>query len=250
MAGEKTPISHLEQLALDNMEKLRLNPYPGRGIIMGLNDQGDQAIQIYWVMGRSENSRNRVLVQDGEIVRTEPFDASKVKDPRLIIYTAMRAVKGKHLVSNGDQTDTVAEVIKNGGIFEGGLAERIYEPDAPNFTPRITGEYSPLSRPGAPFTLSIIRKDPSSDNVIRPFMHYKSEKGKGECIHTYKGDGNPLPAFDSDRSYAVNLNGSVEEIAKTYWELLNAENRVALAVKGIDVKTGKTSYSIINQLSK
>lgn len=247
MVGETLPKPHVEQFAASNMEQLRSNPYPGRGIVMGFNKKGDQAIQVYWVMGRSENSRNRVLVQKGDVVKTEPFDASKVKDPTLIIYTAMRVVDGKHIVSNGDQTDSVAQVIENGGTFKKGLEERTYEPDAPNFTARITGEYSRDSV--QPFSLSIIRKDPSgTPDPIRKLQSYIPEKGIGQCIHTYKGDGNPLPSFDSD-PYPVILEGSVDQIAQTYWNLLNAENRVALAVKGINTTTGEVSYSIINQLA-
>src|SRR3989338_1020852 len=127
------------------MEKLRLNTYPGRDIVMGFNKQVDQAIQIYWVMGRSENSRNRILVQEGNVVKTKPFDASKVKDPTLIIYTAMKEVRGGHLVSNGDQTDSIAQIIEKGGTFGEGLRDRPSEPAAPTFPPRLTGESSSAS---------------------------------------------------------------------------------------------------------
>lgn len=246
MAREASPKSPIEQIAAFNMEELRLNPYPGRGIVMGFNQEGDQAIQVYWVMGRSDNSRNRVLVRQGDVVKTEPFDISKVKDPTLIIYVAMRVVDGRHLVSNGDQTDSVAEVIKNGGTFEEGLRARTYEPDTPNFTPRITGEYFPASR--LPFSISIIRKNPSGDpDPIRTLQSYGPERGIGRCIHTYRGDGNPLPSFDLD-PYPVILRGSVNQIAQTYWNLLNPGNRVALIVKGISTTTGEVSFSIINQL--
>ena len=246
MTREKSPKSDLEQLAISSMEKLRLNTYPGRGIVMGFNKQGDQAIQIYWVMGRSENSRNRILVQEGNVVKTKPFDASKVKDPTLIIYTAMKEVRGGHLVSNGDQTDSIAQIIEKGGTFGEGLRERTYEPDAPNFTPRITGEYSSESE--SPFfILSIIRKDPFSDRPIHNLQLYKPESGTGKCIHTYEGDGNPLPSFKLD-PYLVTLEGSIDQIAQTFWDLLNAENRVALAVKGVDIRTGKVDSKIINQL--
>jgi IMP cyclohydrolase len=249
MATEKIQNLPIKEVAAINMEALNKNPYPGRGIVMGLNDQGDKAIQIYWVMGRSENSKNRILAQQGDIVRTEPFDQSKVVDPKLIIYTAMRTVDGKHLVSNGDQTDTVAEVIVKGSTFQGGLEERSYEPDRPNFTPRITGEYFSKFESDVPFALSVIRKDPRSYDPMHKIYRYRPENGMGYCIHTYNGDGSPLPSFDSD-PYPVILEGSVKEIAETYWKLLNAENKVALVVKGIDVKTGKVEHTIINKLSK
>jgi hypothetical protein len=238
--------STVEQMAVSNMELLRLNPYPGRGIVMGLDREGEQAIQVYWVMGRRYNSRNRVLVQEGDIVRTKPFDASKVEDPTLIIYTAMRVVGKSHLVSNGDQTDSVARVMENGGSFIEGLNQRTYEPDPPNFTPRITGEcvlgsYLPLS-------FSILRRNPNGDLApIHSYQSYLYKSGIGMCIHTYKGDGNPLPSFDG-YPYPVVLNGSVDQIAHTYWDLLNAENRVALVAKGINLATGAVDYSIINQL--
>lgn len=147
MVGELSPRSFTEQYAAHNMEeRLRANPYPGRGIVMGVNKERTHAIQVYWIMGRSENSRNRVLVvnpMEEDVVRTEPFDPTRVEDPSLIIYTAMREVEGVHLVSNGDQTDTVADAMKAGITFAAGLAQRTHEPDAPNYTPRITGEYSP-----------------------------------------------------------------------------------------------------------
>lgn len=246
MAGEKITRFPTEQFVSSNMELLRSNPYSGRGIIMGFNKEGDQAIQIYWVMGRSENSRNRFLVQREGIVRTVPFDVNKVKDPTLIIYTAMRTVGRDHLVSNGDQTDSVAQKIECGSSFEESLKEITYEPDKPNFTPRITGKYSPDSQ--LPFSLSLIRKNSASNpNSLRTLQSYLPEKGIGQCIHTYKGDDNPLPSFDSD-SYPVILEGSINQIAQTYWNLLNSENRVALVVKGIDTTNGKMCFSIINKL--
>lgn len=238
----------IEQHAVQNMEALRGNPYPGRGIVMGLNKQGDQAIQVYWVMGRSENSRNRVLARDGDTVRTEPFDASKVQDPSLIIYTAMRVVNGVHIVSNGDQTDSVADAIGAGETFEGALKQRTHEPDAPNFTPRITGEYIPNSN--LPFSLSIIGKDPSGGTEpVRSLYSFGHANGIGDVVHTYKGDGDPLPSFDG-KPYPVLLEGPVDEIAQTYWDLLNPDNRVSLVAKGISIKTGEVSFSIINKHTK
>lgn len=243
---EKLQEPPIEEIAASNMELLRTNSYPGRGIVMGINKEGNQAVQVYWIMGRSENSRNRILVREGDIVKTEPFDRSKVSDPSLIIYTAMRVVSEKHLVSNGNQTDSIAEVVQNGGTFEEGLLMITYEPDAPNFTPRISGEYSPGSE--NPFLFSLIRKDPSSATDPRRNLHLsKPRAGIGLCIHTYKGDGSPLPSFDS-APYPVILEGTIDQITQRYWSILDPQNKVALVVKGIDTTTGKISYSIINKL--
>lgn len=247
MLRETTPTSPTEQEILSNMEKLRANPYPGRGIVMGINKDGTQAVQVYWVMGRSENSRNRILVREGDLIKTKPFDDSKVQDPSLIIYTAMREVKGIHIVSNGDQTDTVAEAISEGLSFQEGLMQRAYEPDAPNFTPRITGIHFKNTRF---FTFSIIRRNPDgSSEPIRSLYRPEQIRGIGNCFHTYKGDGSPLPSFDGE-PYPVFLDGALDGIANTYWELLNQANRVALVAKSIDLSTGRTDYSIINQLNK
>lgn len=238
----RTPI---DVEAAENMETLRKNPYPGRGIVMGMSENGNHAIQIYWVMGRSENSRNRILVEENGVVRTEPFDASKVQDPNLIIYTAIREVQGIHLVSNGDQTDSVADVISYGGDFEHALTGRTYEPDAPNFTPRISAMYFNSAKP---FKFSSIRKNPDgSTEPIRDLHRPEPTNGIGYVIHTYKGDGDPLPSFDQ-APYPVPLTGSLEEIAATFWDALNAANRVALAAKSIDTRTGTVDFRIINQL--
>lgn len=229
------------------MEQLGRNPYPGRGIVMGLNEKGDQAIQVYWIMGRSENSRNRIFVEENGVVRTQAFDATKVEDPRLIIYTVMRKVEGIHLVSNGDQTDSIAQALENRWTFEEAVGVRDYEPDAPNFTPRITGAYSHDTE--NPFALSIIRRTSMKVQTppsVRILQTYVPENGIGRCVHTYQGDGKPLPSFDGS-FYPVLLKGSVDEIASTYWALLNPENKVALVAKGIHRTTGETEFSIINR---
>jgi IMP cyclohydrolase len=237
-------------LRQDNLKRLSENPYPGRGIVLGLNSRGDEAQQVYWVMGRSENSRNRVLVREGDVVSTAPYDASKVIDPSLIIYNAMRIAGNTHVVSNGDQTDTIVESLENGQHLWEALQTRTYEPDAPNYTPRISGliKKSPASR-YPHYDLSIIRRSEVTGEPQRIYSggsyDIQNEKGAGHCIHTYKGDGEPLPSF-TEPPYKVPLGETTDETAETYWKNLNKDNRVALVVKGIRLATGEVNYRIIN----
>jgi IMP cyclohydrolase len=236
----------IADIAAKNMAELQANPYPGRGIVIGENHLG-QFIQIYWVMGRSENSRNRVLVGEDDLIRTAPYDPSKVKDPSLIIYNAMKTVGNQHIVSNGAQTDTVAEYLVRGtGTFEDALATWSHEPDPPNNTPRISGLLDSTS--GA-FVLSKIVADPvdPSASVWTTYRYVSTRPGYGLCFHTYVGDGNPLPSFDRD-PYLVRLTGTPAEIASTYWRLLDEQNRVALVVKAIQRATSQVEYRIINRL--
>ncbi len=248
--GKERVISEAEvQL---NMEALRNNPYPGRGIVMGFNDTGELGIQVYWVMGRSENSRNRMLVRDGETVRTTPFDESKVKDPSLIIYNAMRVAKGLHIVSNGDQTDTIVQAIEEGEGNGWKLHTRKYEPDSPNYTPRISGILCPNPEGSSVLIFSKISKESvDSERAVHTWYSASSNalRGRGKCIHTYEGDGNPLPSFKGE-PYEVSLKGTIDDIAKTYWELLNEENKVSLVVKSVNLSTGAVDFRIANKLSK
>lgn len=244
-------------IAQANLEALAENPYPGRGIVQGLNEAGDTALQAYWVMGRSENSQNRILVQEDDIVRTEAFDESKVTDPSLIIYNAMDIVRDnftRHVVSNGDQTDTITEGLAQGKTFDAALKSREYEPDAPNYTPRISGvivPYNADNRPDARVAdtiLSVIRKDPSSDEALRVYSYSilgTRDAGTGKCVHTYLRDGSPLPSFDQD-PFEVPLGENVDDTAEALWTHLNEDNRVALVVKGIHLATNEASYRIIN----
>lgn len=237
----------IEQFAQINAEKLRANPYPGRGIVMGINQEGTQAIQVYWVMGRSQNSRNRVLVEEKGVIKTKPFIEDPGQDTSLIIYTAMREVNGVHVVSNGAQTDAVADALAHGGAPEDALAEWAYEPDAPNFTPRITGVLDVKNL--ASSRLSLIKKAAQTDETVRSTHYTRVEPGIGNMVTTYKGDGNPLPSFDTNPLH-VPLRGSVEEIGVDYWGMLNPENRVALAVKGIDLSSGQSQVVIFNALEQ
>lgn len=222
------------EIALQNMQALAENAYPGRGIVMGKSSAGD-FVQVYWLMGRSSNSRNRKFLADGGNVQTEPLDHSKVENPSLIIYRAMADSGFWHIVSNGNQTDTVYNYFNKGGQnLSYALADTSHEPDAPNFTPRITGLVHAL-RSTYEFSKIIRRPRVNQEGTFSARFYYgyaSVDKGYGLCLHTYNGDGNPLPSFDRD-PYLVSLEGGINDIAGTYWELLNKENRVALAVKTI-----------------
>jgi hypothetical protein len=245
-------------VAAANMVELAENPYPGRGIVLGLSQDGETALQAYWVMGRSENSRNRLLVEEDDVVRTAAYDESKVTDPSLIIYNAMRIFQAPeslaaHVVSNGDQTDTIVEGFEGGQAFATSLKTREYEPDEPNYTPRISGLVVPYRRPGpdglAEYGLSVISKaSADSDAPVHDYFRgalSDEDKGAGHCVHTYLGDGSPLPSFQGE-PFAVPVGEGINDTAEMFWEALNADNRVAIAVKGIRLATGDTSYRIIN----
>lgn len=254
MVGEGSPPRNLEREARENLERLRENPYPGRGIILGHSGQGD-IVQVYWLMGRSPNSRNRVLAQEGNIVKTDLFDRTNAGDTSLIIYNAMIVEKNVHIVSNGDQTDTIASFIGKNPLegFEEALHTRTFEPDDPNFTPRISGASYVFRTSDAIGVvsqalneLSIIRRS-QNGNPIRSFFRPKKILGIGHCIQTYKGDGNPLPAFDGE-PYPIPFSETIDEIADTYWGALDIDNKVSLAVKTIHTRTGEVDYRIRNKL--
>lgn len=242
-------------LAEEKLDELAENPYPGRGLLQGLNRMGDTALQAYWVMGRSENSRSRILVNEDDVVRTEAWDDSMVTDPSLIIYDAMRTLRDTHdvhIVSNGDQTNTIFGSLMNGQNFAVALKEREYEPDAPNYTPRISGIIVPYLRPSAGQLaergFSVIRRDKQSGRPIHGYFRNvleKSDRGFGQCVHTYTGDGDPLPAFDGE-PFEVPMGFGVDDTAEVFWDALNTDNRVALVVKGIHLATRSTEYRIIN----
>lgn len=225
-----------------NESALADNPYPGRGIVVGVNDSGTEYVQVYWLMGRSDNSRNRLFVIEDNIVKTRPFDASKVEDPSLIIYNAMREIGGNHIVTNGDQTDTIFEFINLNKSFEQALETREYEPDAPNYTPRI----SAILSPDKTIQISIIRR--VNETSQREFWQYDNiNDGQGYCIHTYLSDRTPLPSFDQ-APFQVKIPTDIEVIADKFWNLLNEENRVSLVVKTINKSNGEVNFHIINKL--
>lgn len=235
-----------KNIAEKNATNLRKNTYPGRGIVIGATQDGLKLAQIYWIMGRSENSRNRIFVEESGYVRTKAFDESKITDPSLIIYYPVKDFAQIHIVSNGDQTDTVLDYIKMGKGFTKGLMTREFEPDPPNFTPRITGITDLNSQ--NPYTLSILKSQNSNSGYCgRYFYHYdKVIPGYGHCIHTYQGDGNPLPSF-SGEPYIMPIPDDADKACQVYWSLLNKENRVSLLAKYIDIKTGEFIISIINK---
>jgi hypothetical protein len=241
--------NQIKRLAQANLDALRSNPYPGRGIVVGLDQSGKYLVQVYWIMGRSENSRNRIFEADNETGRlyTEAADATKMKDPSLVIYNAMRE-RGPHfIVSNGDQTDTVAESPAP-LLLNVALRGRKYEPDAPNFTQRISATSS-LSK-GRPYIqMVILRKSLFGEQCDRFLYEYTPHPGFGHCITTYAGDGDPLPAFCGD-PLLMPLAAGLKEVAEAYWQALDEANRVSLAVKFIEIGNGRSDIHIINKYNQ
>jgi IMP cyclohydrolase len=237
----------MQQQASQNLKALQNNPYPGRGIVLGMNAAGTHLVQIYWIMGRSENSRNRIFVQSGEHMRTKAFDESKLQDPSLIIYHPARTLGSAHIITNGDQTDTIFEALQQGGSFAEALYSREFEPDAPNYTPRISGimqKESPIA-----YELSILKTQNNDENngCLRHFFRYdQALKGLGHCITTYNGDGDPLPSFAGE-PYILPLPSTPQECCDLYWESLNAENKVSLLVKFIEINTFSAESLILNR---
>jgi len=230
-------------------ERIASNPYPGRGLILGLDEAAERLVQVYWIMGRSENSRNRVFETDGKRVWTEPADPAKVKDPSLIIYNALREGDGVFVVTNGDQTDTVCQTLLHGGSFEQALATRAYEPDPPNYTPRISGLFDlRLGRPLA--KLAVLRRSAFGDATDRFFWNYQAlAPALGYCITTYMGDGKPLPPFEGE-PYLVPLRGGPDDIANTIWTALDHDNKVSLCAKWIDPHTLESQLLVLNKHEK
>lgn len=232
-------------MKLGKMEDLlSANSYPGRGILLGRSANGASAVIAYFIMGRSENSRNRVFVGDGEGIRTQAFDPSKLADPSLIIYSPVRVLNGAAIVTNGDQTDTVYEALRAGKSFTDALRTRTFEPDAPNFTPRISGM---MERDGH-YSLSILKSaggDPNS--VQRFFFEYASPlNGQGHFIHTYEGDGSPLPSFAGEPT-PVEVPDEIDAFTDLLWNSLNSENKVSLFTRYIDLHTGLKDTRICNK---
>lgn len=228
-------------------EELQHNSYPGRGILLGRTEDGTHAVAAYFIMGRSENSRNRVFVEDGAGIRTQAFDPSKMVDPSLIIYAPVRVLGDYTIVTNGDQTDTVYDLMQVGKTFEESLRTREFEPDAPNYTPRIFGLID-QSNHGFSYALSILKSadgDPSSCQRYT-FSYSNPLPGIGHFIHTYEGDGNPLPSF-SGEPQKVAISGDIDAFTEMLWNSLNADNKVSLFVRYIDLKTNQTETRIVNK---
>lgn len=237
-------------MARHNLTLLRENPYPGRGIVVGLDSTGEYLIQVYWIMGRSENSRNRVFKADNHTGRlyTEAADPSKVKDPSLIIYDAMLERSPHFIVSNGNQTETVLKSTRP-LYLNTALADRNYEPDAPNFTQRITA-VSSLGHGMVYTQMSILRKSVFGEGCDRLLYEYVPAKGFGHYISTYAGDGDPLPPFCGDPLLMPLDQGDMVEVAEDFWKALNEENRVSLAVKFIEIGNGRSDIHIINKYNQ
>ena len=233
--------------AISIEKELKENSYPGRGIIIGRSADGTKAVTAYFIMGRSENSRNRVFVECEDGIRTEAFDPSKLVDPSLIIYAPVRVLGNKTIVTNGDQTDTIYELMDKQMTFEQALRTRAFEPDAPNYTPRISGilhvedgKYS--------YAMSILKSNngnPDSCNRFT-FAYNSCPAGEGHFIHTYQCDGNPLPSFEGEPKL-VEIPDDMDAFTDLLWNSLNPENKVSLFVRYIDIATGQFTSRIINK---
>lgn len=222
------------------------NPYVGRGIVIGKSSDGKKAATAYFIMGRSANSRNRVFtVKNGEVF-TEPFDASKVEDPSLIIYAAIRKFENKLIVTNGDQTDTIYDGIVTGKSFSESLESREFEPDAPNFTPRISGILT-FGENDFKYEMSILKSlDENGSNCARYTFSYPSKAGLGHFIHTYVTDGNPIPTFQGEPE-RVAIPDSIDEFADEIWNYLDENNKISLYVRYTDLKDGSYEEKLINK---
>ena len=231
---------------IDITEYLQNNPYPGRGIMLGRSADNKSAVIAYFIMGRSENSRNRIFEETDDGIRTKAFDESKMTDPSLIIYHPVRRMdNGITIVTNGDQTDTIRDNILAGHCYRHALNTRTFEPDGPNFTPRICG----VVKPDGSYNLSILKSldgDPAC--ACRYFYEYDAPKaGVGHFIHTYESDGSPLPSFDAEPRRVSVTAPDAETLAEELWLALNEDNKVSLFVRYIDLETGEDETSIINK---
>lgn len=228
-------------------QELKNNAYPGRGIVIGQSESGKYAVTAYFIMGRSENSRNRVFVEDGEGIRTQAFDPSKLSDPSLIIYAPVRVLGNKTIVTNGDQTDTIYELMDKQQTFEQALRTREFEPDAPNYTPRISGimhvedgKYS--------YAMSILKSNNGNGASCNryTFAYGQPVAGEGHFIHTYMCDGDPLPSFEGEPKL-VAIPDDMDGFTDMLWNSLNEDNKVSLFVRYIDIATGEVKSTIVNK---
>ena len=226
---------------------LSATTYPGRGIVLGRSADGSKAVAAYFIMGRSENSRNRVFVRNGNGIRTQAFDPAKLSDPSLIIYAPVRVLGNKTIVTNGDQTDTIYACMDKQQTFEQSLRSREFEPDAPNYTPRISGVMH-VEGGSYNYALSILKSDGGDPAACNRFTFaYSSPKaGVGRFIHTYRGDGNPLPSFEGEPEL-VEIKGDIDEFTAAVWNSLNEANKVSLFVRFIDIASGTWEDRIVNK---
>lgn len=235
----------MEKIALS--KELSATTYPGRGIVIGKSRDGKKAVTAYFIMGRSANSRNRVFVEEGEGIRTQAFDPGKLEDPSLIIYAPVRVLGNTTIVTNGDQTDTVYENMGKGLTFEESLRQREFEPDGPNYTPRISGILN-IKDGSFDYAMSILKSNNGNPEACNryTFAYENPVNGEGHFIHTYMGDGNPLPSFEGEPTW-VDIDGDIDSFTNMVWENLNEENKVSLFVRFIDIATGAYETRIVNK---
>ena len=227
-------------------EILAANTYPGRGIVVGLSEDKKYAVSAYFIMGRSENSRNRVFIEEGNEVIIHPFDASKVEDPSLIIYSPIRKYENNLIVTNGDQTDTVYDGLVAGKSFSEALTARCFEPDAPNFTPRISAMLT-FCEDAFTYQMSILKSADAEGSACNRFtFSYAPIAGVGHFLHTYNCDGNPIPTFTGEPE-RIALHGDIDSFTKEIWENLNEQNKISLYVRFTELATGKTENRMINK---
>ena len=223
-------------------EKLAANPYPGRGIVLGETPDGKCSVAAYFIMGRSSNSRNRIFVEEPDGIRTEAYDPSKLEDPSLIIYHPVREMVRGLIVTNGDQTDTILEFLERGLPMEQALRTREFEPDGPNWTPRISG----LLSPDGSYKLSILKSaDAEGSGCVRQTFEYPPLPGIGHFLHTYVTDGNPIPTFQGEPE-RVAIRGDIDAFTAELWENLNPQNKISLFVRFTDLETRAFEQRILN----
>lgn len=235
----------MEMLSLEN--ELKNNSYPGRGIVIGKSPNGAYAVTAYFIMGRSENSRNRVFIEEGKGIRTQAFDPLKLSDPSLIIYSPVRVLGNKTIVTNGDQTDTIYELMDKQQTFEQALRTREFEPDAPNFTPRISGIMH-VENGSYNYAMSILKSNNGNPDACNryTFAYENPVNGEGHFIHTYMQDGDPLPSFEGEPKL-VGLDDDIDAFTNNVWESLNGDNKVSLFVRYINIETGEYETRIVNK---
>ena len=235
----------MQKLNIEN--ELKNNAYPGRGIIIGKSMDGKYAVTAYFIMGRSVNRRNRIFVTDGEGIRTQAFDPSKLSDPSLIIYAPVRVLGYNTIVTNGDQTDTVYEGLDNKLTFEQSLRSREFEPDGPNYTPRISGVLH-VENNKFDFAMSILKSNNGNPDCCDRYTYTYDNpvNGEGRFIHTYMCDGNPLPSFEGEPKL-IEVGNDIDETTTLLWNSLNEDNKVSLFVRYIDIETGKYETRIVNK---
>ena len=224
--------------------ELNTNTYPGRGIVLGKSKDGKKAVIAYFIMGRSANSRNIIFEEnDRGGIRTKAFDESKMEDPSLIIYNPVLKIDGKTIVTNGDQTDTIYDHMKEGFCYHHALVTREFEPDAPNYTPRISG----VVKPNGDYNLSILKSNLGMPECVRYFFEYPAHPGMGHFIHTYEHDGDPIPSFEGEPT-PVEIDGSdIDAFTSTVWDNLNEDNKVSLFTRFINLENGEEETRIVNK---